>query len=795
MRTIYQRYICAESAWQKVKRSEKENAVLYVYGASGFGKTELIRQYYRNKKIVYYSCMEGLWNTDELLSMRENSDSQSPCAVVIDDLHMLWDEEKRAEIVSLTARNDVQVILISRSPIPRWLMDAHISNPFMIVQEDDLRLTIDAVSKFYADCGYETEESFIKKVVLQTEGSPYLIRHIAACLMNGESPEKVLSGSVREKYVESLRTKVLAWLPADVLSFLLKISIVDSFDIGLAKNVTGDANVEAVIGRCWESGNYMTKSDGIFKIRYPILMALRCHRKATYSPVESNALYNRAALYFETIGEEGKAFEFYAKSENIVQIREMLIRNSRSCPESGYYFEMRKYYLMLKEKDIEQENCLMASMSMLYSMMLNVEKSEYWYQKLKQRYGYAEAEEKRELTARISYLDIGLPHRGSMDVLKLIKSGYSIMREKSIPFPKLSVTSNLPSVMNGGKDFCNWSKKDREIARTAGTILSAFLGSHGKGIVNLALAESLHEKGSNSSEVLQLLTRAELEIHSEAGNYTMLFVVNAIKSREFFIHYSLEEAKGVLEKFRLNTMQTPKADKLLANIDAMLCRYSMCEGDLTAVQYWLWNQAPDEDEFFTLNRYQFLTKVRCYILMEQYASAMMLIEKLRYYAALCDRKYIDMELSLLTAIIQYRQHEEWQKPFIEALKGIQEYDFIRIISREGAAIQPLLTEVSKTMLSNAKYAQWFTRVKDETDSIAVRYPLYLHHKAVQAPALSERDIKILKLLAQGMTQKKIAEQLDLTPRNVKYFSENIYHLMGVNNKTDAVLVAKSLNLI
>ncbi|MGN0578778.1 MAG: hypothetical protein ACI4J4_09165 [Ruminiclostridium sp.] len=50
--------------------------------------------------------------------------------------------------------------------------------------------------------------------------------------------------------------------------------------------------------------------------------------------------------------------------------------------------------------------------------------------------------------------------------------------------------------MNGGKDFCEWSKHDREIAATAGNIVCTFLGKYGKGLVNAALAESFYEKAA-----------------------------------------------------------------------------------------------------------------------------------------------------------------------------------------------------------------------------------------------------------------------------------------------------------
>ena len=66
-------------------------------------------------------------------------------------------------------------------------------------------------------------------------------------------------------------------------------------------------------------------------------------------------------------------------------------------------------------------------------------------------------------------------------------------------------------------------------------------------------------------------------------------------------------------------------------------------------------QAPDEDrESYILERYRYLTKVRCYLSLGEYLKAQALLEKLRYYAEKCRRTYIRMEVCLLSAIAKYR---------------------------------------------------------------------------------------------------------------------------------------------
>ena len=69
--------------------------------------------------------------------------------------------------------------------------------------------------------------------------------------------------------------------------------------------------------------------------------------------------------------------------------------------------------------------------------------------------------------------------------------------------------------MNGGKDFCEWSKRDKELANSIGKIIEFTLGKYGKGLVNLALAESFLEKGEDSYEIANLTNKGMMQ--AQAG--------------------------------------------------------------------------------------------------------------------------------------------------------------------------------------------------------------------------------------------------------------------------------------
>jgi NarL family two-component system response regulator LiaR len=78
--------------------------------------------------------------------------------------------------------------------------------------------------------------------------------------------------------------------------------------------------------------------------------------------------------------------------------------------------------------------------------------------------------------------------------------------------------------------------------------------------------------------------------------------------------------------------------------------------------------------------------------------------------------------------------------------------------------------------------------------LAARYPL----KPVLLPAgerLSTRELQIIKLAACGMTNKQIASELGLSLRTVKRLLDNIFSLLQVSSRTEAVIQGMRMGLL
>jgi LuxR family maltose regulon positive regulatory protein len=61
--------------------------------------------------------------------------------------------------------------------------------------------------------------------------------------------------------------------------------------------------------------------------------------------------------------------------------------------------------------------------------------------------------------------------------------------------------------------------------------------------------------------------------------------------------------------------------------------------------------------------------------------------------------------------------------------------------------------------------------------------------------LSERELDVLKLIAEGLTNQVIASKLYLSLNTIKVHTRNIYSKLGVNNRTQAVAQARSLGIL
>lgn len=478
------------------------------------------------------------------------------------------------------------------------------------------------------------------------------------------------------------------------------------------------------------------------------------------------------------------------------EIHALLIDNARRYPGGGYYYELTPAYLALPEEEVRSSPDLIAAWSMLYSLALNATESERWYAVL-QEYAadHPDPEEHRLAESWLVYLDISLPHRGSTNLIEVLDEAARKIQTEHLVMPEFSVTGGQPSLINGSKDFCDWTRDDQTMAFQLEKHVGEVLGPYSKGLVSIGLAESLFEKGGNIYKVLELANRGLMETMN-GGKFELEFVGAALVARVYLVTGHPGDSVKTLEEIETRAQQCG-ARRVVRNVRAMQSRIKLWQGRVEDAVRWMENEPQNEIHFNVLERYCYNTFVRVYMAQQRYDKTAQILMRLRSYANIEKRPWLQMEGDLLESIIRYRTGNPlWKTELTQVLRRAESYHFVRLFCREGAALLPLLQELGCPEGVDEAYWQ---EVLGKTRAMAEAYPLYL---STNAPAalpgavqLSERALQVLRLQDRGLTRSEIARQLQLSERSVKYQCEQAYHKLGTSNKVEALAAARKLNLL
>ncbi len=227
-----------------------------------------------------------------------------------------------------------------------------------------------------------------------------------------------------------------------------------------------------------------------------------------YTPEQQKACFKRGGLYYELREEYVQALDCYTRGGDHAKVSELLGRTAELHPGMGHYSQMEKYYRSLPEGEVLSSPALMQGMSMLCALKMDYQGSERWYEALEQ---FAQRCSKGDAAGRqarscLAWLDISLPQRGVERLTDTIPAVFRLITGREVRLPAFSVTSALPSIMNGGKDFSPWRRQDDMLYRTMRIPLETVLGRDGVGLADCAIAESKFEKGEDiSGRMLRLV--------------------------------------------------------------------------------------------------------------------------------------------------------------------------------------------------------------------------------------------------------------------------------------------------
>lgn len=751
----------------------------------GCGKTTTARHLLRGKSVQILPAQ----------AVEDPAESLAPEteAVILDDLQTLTDPAGQQAVCRwIQAYPRKKFLLLSRGPLPGWLMPFQFAGVMETFEVKDLLLDAPTAKKMLEAAGPPVSGEELAAIQREIKGFPVALAILCRYRAGGEKFHPGMLEQVKRELFLYFDEMVFRRFDKPLRALLLAVVPFDRFTADMAKTITGDPEAGERLGRLLrETSMVLCERVDVYQI-YPIFREFLAWEAAQQlTPEEERERYHRAGVYYELAGDLPRALECYSQSGSDGKVSALLEKHAQLHPGVGHYYETEPYYRALPREAVLRSPALLCGMSMLCALTMDFAQSEAWYREL-QAYGTRLKKtdlEYREVRAKLAYLDISLPQRGSKGLIELIRTVFAVMTDKQMIVPAVSVTSMLPSIMNGGKDFCEWSKQDDLLYVTMRRPVEAVLGRDGVGLADCALCESKLEKGEDiSGRLLRLVARLG-EIQNR-GTPDIEFAVIGLLARQQVLNGDAASARKAVEALR-ERFSSVGQERFLPNMDALLCRIDLRLGENTRFVQWQQEKAPkDALRLRALWRYQYLTLAMTQIAQSEYGAALLVLAPLLPYCETCGRNMDWISVKLLMALCAFRmENEDWKTWFCQALDRTYSYRFITPVSQWGAPVLPLLTDCGwKT--DEAYRSQLLTAARAQ----AVYYPGFLKSASVLSEPLTATETQVLRLLCHDLSNQEIGEILGIKLATVKTHVSHVLQKLGVSRRSEAKTAAERLHL-
>jgi len=323
------------------------------------------------------------------------------------------------------------------------------------------------------------------------------------------------------------------------------------------------------------------------------------------------------------------------------------------------------------------------------------------------------------------------------------------------------------------------------------------------GTANLyvGLSELHRERGDLEAAKQHLLRSKELGEHVVGlpeTRYRWYVAMARIKEAQG----DLDGALDLLDEAERQYVESPDPD--VRPVAALKTRVWVAQGRLTEALGWTRERGLSaHDDLSYLREFEHITLAR--VLLARYKSdreersiheAMGLLEHLLKAAEAGGRMGSVIEILVLQALAHEAQGDSSTAlvPLERALSLAETEGYVRIFVDEGLPMARLLYEA----LSQGVESDYIRRLlaafpvaeSEQTASSPMR-----GSKSELVEPLSERELEVLQLIAEGLTNQEVATRLYLSLHTVKVHARNIFTKLAVKNRAQAVARGRALGIL
>ena len=777
-------------------------------------------------------------NTENILKMPLNLSAKSTAftilkemealeediLLVLDNFHLLEDQ-LIYDFVTLLIKfmpARLNLIILSRKELPFSISREQTKDEMIILDQNQLKFSyLEMVNLLNREISLDLSEENLKNIYQITEGWPYAVELIIYKLTTeGEGVINKLSKKDQSEFFyfnDHLFSQVFSDLRKEEKELLVKTSVVENFTAELADYLRESDDSLVILNKLLKNNIFIELSNSKNSyFRYYNLF--REFLIKQLNSEDKTKCFSKAAEWFAENNYYKEAVSAALKIDNHQLAVSYLEKSVPLYFKNAELKELINLFDLIEEKHLKESPILLI-VKALSLFVLGNKKESLYYINLIENIDQLSSENRGRLltlsTFMQNYQDAEAHCSAAAEALELISDADYLFKCNAL-MTLGQIQASYSRVEQSIKSF----KKAAFLARENGMLFME-INSLMNLILKLAQSGNLEEalnlnldnidrlssKQKLSSPVIDLLLIPLGIIYYFKGKYQQAKknLIKGIEAAELLnlvhvywmpmIYYGLSAfylgEKNLAAEIIDDTLEfCNKNNKKINFIWADLERLNLKLKDqkdkvdiLTQQKIISYSETVENSTFLVIKTKTVFLLSKLYLKLKSYNQALSSLNKLDQFKDKMD--YYDfLKLKLLKSIVFYHLNDKEKSKdlLIKVILMLEKEKYLTVLNEEAEYLKILLKEfndLESDILNNINF---------ESDQKAAKEQQLID-------PLTEREIEIIKLLAEGLSNKKIAEKLFITEGTTKWHLSNIYSKLAVRNRTKAAAKARKLNII
>jgi len=836
-------------AWLALSSSENHAAVFtaYVIGAireidSGLTRLDPMDPRLRTATSAKLATM----------LLNDIAEAEDPFALVIDDYHVIDDPGVHAVVTALLEHmpENLHLIISSRHEPPFPLARLRVLGKLRVIGIDELRFTPDESAAFFAGLGIALEEQDVDTLHERTAGWIAGLKMAALSLVEGATSDETFLQRMKtsSRLLQDFLLEEVLWRqPPEVQGFLLRTALFDRFSADLYQAITGQSGLP-LLERVLRANLFIIPLDQQatwFHYHHLFREFLRSRAAVELDEAARLEIFRRASVWFAQQGMTGEGVSAAITGRDWNQAASMmrpivdaamqredlgqLANWFRALPpgllDADPDLASRYAWCLVRIGDLgEAEQAIARAehvaeaqgdlLSLASATIAGAQRSRFSDDPISL---IRQAEHGADLLTRLAdqhqpeddaATDPMLSH---MRVLHVMNALARVLRASGLRL--LGHAAEAERVVVAAREFAR--RPDTPFQFQAATVE---LGRVLIQVARLADAYDLLQEAAAATTIypsdrrLALLSLAEIDLEGnrldeaqrsldESRTSLERSVVRVWWPHLHLLQAQVDWARGALDAAiedaqEAGRLATESGNQRIAReAAALVAQIELAQGHFGTAYKWTYDAhlAPDDPADYVRLR-EHLVYARVLMAQDEVDDAIGLLERL-LIAADTDGRVADVITILVSLVLGYQELFELDKAVAaldRALALAEARGILRTFTREGLPMVRLLKVAQRRGMSGAAAAH-IQRLLTEMGETPAETAKLFHPDLIEG--VTPREMEVLRLIAVGLANREIADELYISVSTVKRHVTNLYGKLGVSTRTAAVQKARHLGLL